>query len=208
MNIKFYFDPSCPFSWITSRWLLQVAKERDIDISWLPFSLALKNDDLEGKSIPHGQAHASSHRLLRVMLSAEEKYQTPLIDLYTVAGTKHHIGGQEFNDEFITEFLDQQKLPEDLIEAAIETAYDKKLQVYINQAVAVAGKDIGVPVIVFVNESGIKQGFFGPVLQKLPNKGESLNLWDGLSKLARSESFYELKRGRPHETPDVASTAK
>lgn len=208
MNIEFYFDPSCPFCWITSRWLLQVAEERDVNIAWLAFSLALKNNDLEGKSIPHGPAHAESHRLLKVMLAAEEKYQTPLVDLYTSAGTKHHIGGQEFSDDFIKEFLDQQKLPKDLIEAADQTTYDKKLQTYIDQAVTVAGKDIGVPVIVFTNISGTKQGFFGPVLQTLPNKVESLSLWDGLSKLATSSSFYELKRGRPHEAPDVASTAK
>ena len=208
MKIKFYFDPSCPFSWIASRWLLQVVKYRDIDITWMPFSLALKNNDIEGKSAPHGPEHAASHRLIRVMLAAEEKCQVPLINLYTAAGTKRHIEGHKFSDKFTAELLTEKKLPTNLIEAANQSAYDGKLQAYIDQAATVAGEDIGVPVIVFVNESGIKQGFFGPVLQTLPNKDESLGLWDGLCKLATSESFYELKRGRPHEAPDVASTAK
>lgn len=207
MNIEFYFDPSCPFSWITSRWIHVASGERDINVSWKPFSLALKNEELESGDSPHRKSHVGAHRLLRVMLAAHEQHDASLANLYTVAGLKRHVLGEEVNDEFINAVLDDQNLSGELIAAADDDRYDTKLQSLIDDAVSIGGKDIGVPFIVFENESGAKQGFFGPVLQTLPGKEESLDLWDGLAKLATNSSFYELKRSRPAGGPDTTSTA-
>lgn len=205
----FYFDPVCPFCWITSRWLLRVSGERDINIEWKIFSLALKNNELVEDNPDYSQSHLAAHRLMRVMQAASKQHAgSLLIDMYTSAGIKHHIAGDEFTDELIESVLIQNNLPASLLEAADDTSYDEELQQSINSATQIAGEDIGVPTIVFKNENNEQQGFFGPVLQTLPEMDEALELWDGLSKLATNSSFYELKRSRPNGDPDIISTAK
>jgi len=210
MKIEFYFDPSCPFCWVTSRWLLMVSAHREINIAWQPFSLALKNNELQQKpdEYQHASVHRQSNRLLRVFFMASKLHDANLIDLYTSSGIKHHVAGFEFNDQHIKEVLSDNNLPEDLLKYADDTSIDKDLGLNIKSATDVAGQDIGVPTIIFENKLGEKQGFFGPVLQELPDLEEALDLWDGLSKLATNSSFYELKRSRPSGGPDVFSTAK
>ena len=206
-NVIFYFDPSCPFCWITSRWLLRVKDKRDLTIEWRPFSLAIKNNELTHADFPDTE-HGPAHRVLRVMVAAQLKHGASLIDLYSTAGFKYHGAGIVYNESLITDMLSEHNLPEELLAAADSTEYDGHLQASVNLATDVAGDDIGVPTIVFTNEDGEQQGFFGPVLQTLPDMDESLDLWDGLSKLATNSSFYELKRSRPAGGPDVASTTK
>lgn len=212
MEVEFYFDPCCPFCWITSRWLLMVSSHRNITIEWKPFSLALKNDELAANTDiaakPHAKVHRDAHRVLRVMLAAQQQAGTPLIDLYTACGIQHHVAGFELDNELISNVLKEKNLPDSLLQYADDASLDSQLQSYIDQATQVAGQDIGVPTIVFTATDGTQQGFFGPVLQTLPELDEALDLWDGLSKLATNTSFYELKRSRPDGGPDVASTAK
>ena len=211
MKIAFYLDPSCPFCWITSRWLLIVEKHRDLEIDWRLFSLALKNDELNNtgndKTL-HGDSHRSSHRVMRVMKAAQTNYDASLIDLYSDFGMIFHVGEQAYNDQLISDILAKHNLPAELLASANDTSYDKLLSESIKSATDIAGQDIGVPTIVFTNDDGQEVGYFGPVLQELPGTEESLKIWDGLSNLATSGSFYELKRSRPSGQPDVFSTAK
>ena len=208
MKIKFYFDPSCPFCWITSRWLLQVSNERDVEVEWQPFSLALKNDELnkedDNKYIKY---HKSAHRILRVIVAAKKEHNANLIDLYSSYGFHFHVNGRDYDDDLIKEILEEKDLPLSLAEEAGNSEYDKKLQEYIDEATSVVGNDIGVPTIVFEGNNGKQNGYFGPVFNELPPKDESLEIWDGLSKIASSKSFYELKRDRPSGGPDTASIA-
>lgn len=190
-----------------------VQPERELEIEWKQFSLALKNDALNGNDkTSSADAHLAAHRVQRVLLAASEngasKAGASLIDLYTAFGIAYHIGGEEFDDELIKSVLAQKNLPADLLAAADDASLDASLQTGIDQAVAVAGEDIGVPTIIFELPGGKKSGFFGPVLQTLPDKPEALKLWDGLSQLASDPNFYELKRTRPTGGPDVFSTAK
>lgn len=141
------------------------------------------------------------------MLAAQNKGAS-IIDLYTDFGIQHHVAGNEFDDELIRKVLAKHKLPADLLQAADDTAYDKELRASLKSATDVAGQDIGVPTIIFKLADGSKNGYFGPVLQNLPELDESLKLWDGLSLLATNKSFYELKRSRPAGNPDVYSTAR
>ncbi|HET8709060.1 MAG TPA: DsbA family protein [Candidatus Saccharimonadales bacterium] len=209
MKVSFYFDPCCPFCWITSRWLLMVSGERDVQVDWRPFSLALKNDEVRGghDKTEHGDMHRAAHRVLRVMLAAQQKGAS-LIDLYTDFGIPYHLGGEAYDDALITKILAKHDLPPVLARAADDTGYDDALQKSIDTATAIAGDDIGVPTIIFTNQDGSKNGFFGPVLQQLPDRDEAVKLWDGLSRLASDKNFYELKRSRPSGDPDVYSTAK
>lgn len=208
MNISFYFDPTCPFSWVTSRWLLVAKNERDINITWKPFSLALKNKILdETNPNEHQAASIDSLRFLRVALAAQEKNNVDLADLYTASGMVKHIMGDKLDDKAIKQILSTNDLPADLSNAADDVSYDILLQNSIDEVVGIVGNDVGVPIIVFENGK-TKQGYFGPVLNSLPDKKEAVDLWDGLAKLATNESFYELKRSRPAGGPDTASTAR
>lgn len=209
MKIEFYFDPCCPFCWITSRWLLMVQPQRDIDIEWKPFSLAIKNKELKdlNKNNKYAVEHRSSHRVLRVMLAINRLEGISLIDLYTAFGINFHISGKKFDNNMIAKVLKQFELPSTLLERADDSSLDQNLSQFIKEATEVVGNDIGVPTIVY-NKSGTKTGFFGPVLQELPDKEEALRLWDSLLALASTNSFYELKRKRPSDSPDVFSTAK
>lgn len=203
MNITFYFDPSCPFCWITSRWLIQVQDQRNLKIDWQPFSLAQKNGAFETDTQDtFAAAHVAAHRVLRVIEAADADKG----ELYTAFGTRYHIYGEQYDDKCIAAVLADLHLPAELARAADSTDYDETIRGSMESAVAVAGNNIGVPVIVF-DINGKKTGYFGPVLQRLPSVTESLKLWDGLQALAANPDFYELKRTRPEGGPETASTA-
>ena len=185
--------------------MLLVSSERHLDIAWKPFSLAIKNNELNEGDGPHLPAH----RVLRVMLATQQKNPAmPLIDLYSAFGVQKHVAGRDYDDELILDVLKELKLPSELLTAADDTQYDEKLHRSLDSALSVVGDDVGVPTIVFELPGGGKNGFFGPVLQELPSKEDSLQLWDGLSTLATDKAFYELKRTRPSGGPNTASTAR
>ncbi len=210
MQVTFYFDPSCPFSWITSRWLLLVAPEREVTVSWRPFCLALKNDEVVKRTgeTTHAAAHRDAHRALRLMLAAERDHGTPLVESYSASGRVRHIMGDPLDNPGLERMLAQLKLPTTLLSAADDASFDTPLRAHIAEAVTIVGEDIGVPTLVYALPNGTKQGYFGPVLDALPDKAEALAIWDGLAALATTTQFYELKRNRPSGSPDVASTAR
>lgn len=207
-RVDFYYDPSCPFCWVTSRWLVQVSAKRDIDVTWRPFSLAIKNDELPGgasENSGHSKGHNAGHRVLRV-IAAAEKEGADAGGLYTVFGAARHVDGTDFTDELISEILADSGLSADLLKAADDDSWDEHLNAELKSALDLVGDDVGVPIIAFEREDGTKQGYFGPVILTLPEEEESLAMWDGLSNLATVETFYELKRTRPAGGPDTQST--
>ena len=211
MKVTVYFDPSCPFSWITSRWLLQVSGHREIDVVWRPFPLAFKNDEVESKDgeSAHAQDHRDGLRALRVLMAAQRLHGTSLLDGYSASGMVRHIVGDALDDDGLRSMLtDYLHLPDTLLAAADDTSHDTELKASLDEALAVVRDDVGVPILIFTPQDGPQQGYFGPVLNELPEIEESLSIWDGLVKLATVKSFYELKRTRPAGSPNTASTAK
>lgn len=209
MNVEFYFDPCCPFCWITSRWLLTVKEHRGMHVEWIPFSLALKNKELlEQKTAhtKHASSHIAAHRVIRIMHAAAQDKKASMETMYTAFGKSYHIDGDTFTDAKIVKTLKDLLLPATLLDEADSNNHDRALQTYIDNAVAVVGEDIGVPTIVFDDGGERKAGFFGPVLQSLPSEEESLEIWDGMTMLVENDTFFELKRGRPDTKPDVLST--
>ena len=205
MNIDFYFDPSCPFCWVTSRFVLLASNKREININWKLFSLAIKNGELDTEK-KTGFDHMPAHRVERVLLAAS-KQGANLGDMYKIFGIKHFLSGEEYTDDVILDVLKQLHLDETLMKAADDLSLDDDLNKSTEEAVGIVGQDIGVPTIVFNNQDGVKTGFFGPVILTLPEMDETVKQWDALVALASSSNFYELKRGRDH-SPDVVSTAK
>lgn len=206
MKVQFYFDPICPYTWVTSRWLELVAAHRALTIDWQPFSLAIKNGDLEGGGGEYGEKHRTSHRILRVIAAAQLQDASTAGTLYHAFGVAHHIDGRPFTDELIQSVLAAQQLPENLIAAADDRSHDTTISQSMTDALELVGDDAGVPIIAFTHQDGVRRGFFGPVLLQMPELNEALKLWDGIHTLSAVDSFYELKRSRSGE-PDIASTA-
>lgn len=209
-KIEFFYDPSCPFCWITSRWLLQVAEHRPIDITWRQFSLALKNHEMQpdDHENSHAAQHRESHRVHRVIAAAVQYNEASQIELYSEFGMRFHILEQPFGDAMIREVITAKRLPQHIAKAADDTSYDEYLQDELAASSDGKHSAIGVPTIIFVMADKTRVAYFGPVINEMPaTLEESLAIWDGLEKLTAAPSFYEIKRSRPDD-PNVFSAAR
>jgi len=199
MMVNFYFDPSCPWSWVTSRWLTEVSQHRQIELIFIPFSLALKNGELNGGDVTrHAAKHRSSHQILRVIESVSLDHgRASTAKLYDVFGHAVHNQNSSIlsTAPLIKTALTDCGYAKTYAISAEDAKFDASLQTYIDDAEAIAGNDIGVPLLIIDHEGG-RKAFFGPVLGSLPALEAGLQLWDSLSGMVAIDDFYELKSKR------------
>jgi len=189
-EVEFWFDPICPWCWMTSRWASEVAEARGFEIAWHPVSLAIINEGRQSDA--HAESHRAGHRMVRVVEAVRVEHgQDHVGPMYTALGTRIHPGGREDLDEIILESLDEIGLESTLLEAADNESYDAGLRASTGHALKIAGPDVGVPVISIDGTA-----FFGPVVTPAPSGELALQLWDGIYAAASVPGFYELKRGR------------
>ncbi|MBB6119038.1 DsbA family protein [Nocardiopsis algeriensis] len=186
-----WFDPACPWAWMTSRWLLEVEKVRPVRVRWHVMSLAVLN---EGRDLPQEYRDFLVHAwaAVRVCIAAEQRFGNEVLaGLYTALGTRFHNSGEPQTEETIRAALADAGLPEDLIEAAGSTQYDEALRASHGEAMKLVGEDVGTPVIQVEDVA-----FFGPVVSPIPRGEEAGKLWDGVRLVAGTDGFFELKRTR------------
>jgi 2-hydroxychromene-2-carboxylate isomerase len=187
----FWFDPRCPFAWVTSRWILEVEKVRDIDVVWHQMSLAYLNQD---KDIPDGYREMlkTAWGPVRVVMAAQEAHGPEVLaTLYTAMGERIHVQGQEADKDMAIAALEDAGLPVELAEAWDDSSLDEKIAASHHEGMDPVGDDVGTPTI-HVNGTA----FFGPVITKAPRGEEAGKLWDGVVAVASYPLFFELKRSR------------
>lgn len=215
-DINFYFDPVCPFAWMTSKWVRMVQRQRDYTVEWRFISLRLINAgvDYASQFPPEYEAgHTAGLRLLRVAAATRERHGGEAVGrLYQRYGS--HIFDADPVDEddptqdrrgtagFVAPILSEAMLPADLVAALDDDSFDAQIRCESDEALALTGKDVGTPIIHFRPPEGV--AFFGPVISRLPGEDDAATLWDHVVALAGFDGFSELKRSL-RERPQLRS---
>lgn len=205
-DIHFYFDPVCPFAWMTSKWLRRVQARRDYTVDWRFISLRLVNAhvDYDAHFPPEYEAgHTAGLRLLRVAARARVEHGREAVAAFYAACGAHIFDREQPGDdaevrvrrgtrEFVEPILADAGLPLVLADALDDDGWDAEIQAETDEALALTGKDVGTPILHFEPPDGL--AFFGPVISRLPDDDASVELWDHVIALSRFPGFAELKR--------------
>jgi 2-hydroxychromene-2-carboxylate isomerase len=204
-DLHFYFDPVCPFAWMTSKWVRMVSAQRDYSVEWRFISLRLLNAhiDYDAHFPPEYEAgHTAGLRLLRMAARTRAEHGPEAVGrLYRALGEEvfetapadgDRDGARRGTLEFVSPVLAELGLPASLADALDEESWDEQVQAETDEALALTGKDVGTPILHFRPPAGV--AFFGPVISRLPSESEAVQLWDHVVGLASFPGFAELKR--------------
>jgi len=214
-DINFYFDPLCPFAWMTSKWVRLVTAQRNYSVDWRFISLRMINAHIDYDAhFPAGYeaGHTAGLRLLRVAAKARAEHGRSVIGpLYAAIGARafdtapdpaQADPGFHGTRAFLEPALTEAGLPVDLADALDDESFDAELRAETDEALTLTGKDVGTPIIHFQPPNGV--AFFGPVISRLPSETDAGRLWDHVVGLAGFPGFAELKRSL-RERPQLAS---
>lgn len=191
-----WFDPRCPWAWITSRWLLEVEQVRSVETRFHVMSLSVLN---EGREVPekYRKGQIQGWAPVRVCIAAEQQHGPDVLrPLYAAMGTRIHHQQSGLGRDMMSAALADAVLPAELIEAADDTSYDEALRASHHAGMGLVGEAVGTPVIHVPGPDGEVIAFFGPVISPMPRGEAAGRLWDGVLAVAGTAGFSELRRTR------------
>ena len=195
IRVDFWFDPICPWAWITSRWMLEVEKVRPVTTAWHVMSLSVLNEEKEGLSERYRESMRTAWGPVRVLIAAEQAHGPQvLLPLYTALGTRFHHEKAPRDRETITAALAEAGLPAGLADAMDTDKYDAAVRASHADGIERVGHDVGTPIISVQGMS-----VFGPVVSPIPRGETAGRLWDGVFLIAGVDGFFELKRSRTRD---------
>ncbi|MFF0444825.1 DsbA family protein [Streptomyces sp. NPDC004609] len=196
--VDFWFDPVCPWAWMTSRWMLEVEKVRDVEVRWHVMSLSVLNEDkMDEVPEQYREGLKEAWGPVRVAIAARELHGDEVLGkLYTALGTRFHNRGEDVGREAVAAALAEAGLPADLVEYMDRDTYDTQLRASHKEGIDKVGQEVGTPVIAVPGADGEQVAFFGPVVTPAPRGEEAARLWDGTLLVASIPGFYEIKRTR------------
>ena len=194
-RVDFWFDPICPWAWITSRWMLEVEQVRPVQTVWHVMSLAVLNEDKEDMAERYRELMRTAWGPVRVLIAAEQRHgREALGPLYTALGTRFHHEKAPRDRETITAALAEAGLPGSLADAMDSTDYDQAVRASHAEGIDRVGYEVGTPVISVHGAS-----VFGPVVSPIPRGEAAGRLWDGVQLVMGTDGFFELKRSRTRD---------
>ena len=194
-QVDFWFDPLCPWAWITSRWMLEVEKVRPVKTRWHVMSLAVLNEKKDDLSERYQELMAKAWGPVRLCIAAEQKHgEQTVLPLYTAIGRRFHDEKAERDRSTIEAAIAEVGLPADLIDAMDSTEYDEAVRASHAEGIDRVGYEVGTPVLT-VNGASI----FGPVISPIPRGEAAAKLWDGVLLVTGTDGFFELKRSRTRD---------
>jgi 2-hydroxychromene-2-carboxylate isomerase len=194
VTADFWFDPICPWAWMSSRWMLEAAQVRDLTVRWHVMSLAYLN---EGRDLPeeYRELMAQAWGPVRVVIAAAAAHGDDVVlPLYTALGERFHLQARPKDRATVEDALAEVGLPTTLADAMTSTEYDEALKKSHHAGMDQVGMDVGTPVI---SVEGV--AFFGPVVSPTPRGEAAGRLWDGVLLVAGTDGFFELKRSRTRD---------
>jgi len=193
-SVEFWFDPSCPWAWMTSRWVDEVATQRDLDVTWNVMSLAVLNENND-VSDEYKAFFPRALKYTRLIAAAKELHGQQIVKpLYDALGTRIHPGEGTDPDVVIPAALAEVGLPAEFAAHADSDAHDPQMRASHFEGINRVGQDVGTPVI---SVNGV--AFFGPVVSPAPKGAQALALWDGVVAAAGYDGFFEIKRSRTRD---------
>ena len=195
IGVDFWFDPVCPWAWITSRWMVEVERVRPVTTRWHVMSLAVLNEKRDDLPEGYKERLAAGWGPVRLCVAAEQKFGSDVVlPLYTAIGTKFHNEKAERNRPMFETALAEAGLPADLADAMSSTEYDDLIRASHADGIERVGYEVGTPIIAIGGAS-----IFGPVVSPIPRGEAAGKLWDGVLLVMQTDGFFELKRSRYRE---------
>ena len=218
-DLEFFFDPVCPWAWLTSRWVVEVQSLRSYDVRWLPISLKYLNreNSAEWYDDTYKRWHAMGHEALRVALRLEDEFGSKsdpgsgndaVARFYTALGTEGHVNRRRDDfaastESFVGECLERAGFDRGFVSSAFDTSFDSRIEECTETALSRTGRDVGTPIITFRPGASDEGSFFGPVIARIPRGDEALRLWDAVEVVATTPGVSELKRSL-RDKPDFS----
>lgn len=196
-EVNVWVDPMCPWAWMTSQWLLEVEKVRDVKVVYNVMSLSYLNEGRDGLSDDYRRMMEKGWGPVRVAIAVEQDGgKDALREYYLKLGTMRHLQGRGFSSRTLGAAVEKAGLDAELAKRENDTSLDEALKKSHHAGMDAVGDDVGTPVVHFPKPDGTTSAYFGPVITPPPTGEEAGRMWDGLLALAQADGFYELKRSR------------